>query len=194
MIYTHPAPLVLIYDWQGGEFAKRLGEKISSDREELAAHIDEGRRVICYDAETGETDPTGEGFEWFCGMAFELSGKTAGRKLIVVDETQDLIDPWEMPTSLGNILSRGRRRMMDTCLVGRAANALNTVARDQVSELYCFRLTDDNSMKYPASLGLDTDEIRNLKDTHFIYRNNRTGETKKLALWQRTPTPISKAS
>jgi hypothetical protein len=186
LIYTHPAPLVLVYDWQGSEFAHRLGATAAVDREELASRIERGDRLVCYAAEEGEAEPGGEGFDWFCTMAFELAGKTAGRKLFVVDECQELIDPWNIPDGLGNLLSRGRRRMVDTCLIGRSANALHTVGRDQVSELYQFRSTDENSLKYPASLGLDTDEIKALKNTHFIYRDNLAGESKKLALWEKS--------
>jgi hypothetical protein len=189
LVASHPAPLILVYDWQGGEFARKLSAPLALNREMLAARIDEGVPVICYDAENGEHDPKGEGFEWFCAMVFELSGQTAGRKLLVVDECQELIDPWNIPEGLGTILSRGRRRMIDTCLIGRSANALHTVGRDQVSELYLFRQTDGNSLKYPASLGVDPESIRSLKDTEFIFRDNRTGETKRLALWGRGSKP-----
>jgi hypothetical protein len=183
LIYTHPAPLVLVYDWQGGEFAKRLGAVLATDREMLAKKIDEGHRIVCYDAEAGEHDPQGGGFEWWCEMVFELAGQTPGRKLVVIDECQDLIDPYNLPTQLGDILSRGGRRMIDTCIAGRSANALQTEARDQVTELYVFRCLDANSLKYPTSLGLDAETIQGLPDTHFIFKNMRTGQQNELALW-----------
>jgi hypothetical protein len=192
---THPAPLVLVYDWQGGEFAHKLGAKSAVDRQGLEELITRGERVVCYEAELGESSPSEEGFEWFCGMAFELSGVTPGRKLIVIDECQELIDPWNIPPGLGKILSRGRRREMDTCLIGRSANALQTTARDQVNELYCFRMVDGNSLKYPTSLGIDEEKLKTLKDTHFIYRDGRTGKQMDLDLWgrrvksEKPPTP-----
>jgi hypothetical protein len=116
-------------------------------------------------------------------MVFEVGGCIPGRKLFVVDECQDLIDPYNMPEPFGDILSRGGRRMIDTCLIGRSANALQTESRDQVSELYCFRLVDGNSLKYPASLKLDADQVQALPDTHFVFKDLRTGEQKKLALY-----------
>lgn len=183
LIYTHPAEIVLVYDWQGGEYAKRLGAKLCFSREALAEAISQGHRIICYDAEAGEDDPQGAGFEWFCGMAFELAGHTAGRMLFVVDECQDLIDPWNMPESLGNVLSRGGRREMDTAIVGRSANALQTEARDQVSELYCFRVLDANSLKFPVAMGLDPERVKSLPDTEFVFKDMRTGQMKELALW-----------
>jgi hypothetical protein len=185
LVYSHPAPLVLIYDWQGAEFAQRLGATPAESREELAARIESGERLVCYDAESSENEPEGDGFTWFCEMAFEVAGRTPGRKLVVVDECQELIDPWKIPDGLGKLLSRGRRRMVDTCLLGSAANALHSVGRNQVTEAYFFRTTDENALKYPASLGLDTDEIRDLKNTEFVYRNNVTGEKEKLALWDK---------
>jgi hypothetical protein len=118
-------------------------------------------------------------------MVFEVGGVTPGRKLLVVDECQDLIDPWTLPDQLGDVLSRGGRREIDTALVGRSANALQTEARDQVTELYCFRCLDSNSLKYPTGAGLDPERIKSLKDTEFIFKDMRTGETKELALWNK---------
>lgn len=189
LIHTHPAPLVLVYDWQGGEFGRRLGGRLCASREELAEAIDGGTRLVCYDAEVGEQDPQGAGFEWFCEMAFEVSGVTPGRKLVVADDCHDLLDPWNMPPALGKLLGRGRRRLVDTCLIGEAANCLQTKARNQVSELYVFRCTDENSLKYPASVGLDIEKVKNLQDTHFIYRDMRTGDQKELDLWGQKSKP-----
>ena len=185
LIYTHPAETVLIYDWQGGEFARRLGATLATSREQLATDIQEGKRIICYDAETGEADVKGEGFDWFCGMAFELAGNLPGRKLFVCDEMQDLIDPYNITENLDNLLTRSGRRMMDTCFIGSAANALHNRARNQVSELYHFRVIDESALAYSKSLGMEPESIRNLPDCQFIYRDNRTGETKKLDLWGR---------
>lgn len=185
LVHLHPAPLVLIYDWQGGEFAHRLGAPLAQNREDLAALIDAGHRIVCYDAESGEAEPEGDGFDWFCEMAFELSGTTAGRKLIVVDESQDLIDPYNIPDSLKKVLTRGGRREMDTCLIGSAANALHNVGRNQVSELFCFRCVDENARKFPVSLGLDDQRIKSLPDCRFIHLDMRTGQQNELGLWDK---------
>lgn len=185
LIYSHPAPLVLVYDWQGGEFAERLGAKLAHSRHELAAAIKSGDRICCYAGAGDQATPeeVATDFDWFCSMAFELAGETPGRKLIVIDECQDLIDPWNLPPALGSLLSKGRRRLVDTCMIGSAANALQSTARNQVTELYCFRSVDENALKYPGSLGIDTDTIRDLPNTHLVYRDNVSGDQKRLALW-----------
>lgn len=185
LIHSHPAPLVLVYDWQGGEFGRRLNEKGYNSREEVLQAIEEGRRVVCYNAERGEhkSEIKTEGFDWFCDMAFEISGQLPGRKLLCVDELHDLIDPYNIPEPLGDILGRGGRRMMDTCLIGASANALHSESRNQISELYCFRCVDDNALKYPKSLGLDPAQIRGLPDCRFMFWDARTGEKKELELW-----------
>jgi hypothetical protein len=174
-----------VYDWQGGEFAHRLHEKGINSREEVAQAIQAGRRVICYNAEKGEAkeDIQGAGFEWFCEMSFDVAGAIPGRKLFGADECQGLMDPYNIPEPLGDILARGGRRMMDTCLIGTAANALHGDGRNQVSELYCFRCIDDNAVKYPKSLGIDPQEVRALPDCRFISFDARTGEKKELELW-----------
>lgn len=185
LIDTHPAPLVLVYDWQGGEFARRLSEKSFNSREEVGQALQENVRVICYNAEKGEEKreiKTG-GFDWFCEMAFEVSGSVPGRKLFVVDEVQDLIDSHNIPEPLSDILARGGRRMMDTCLIGSAANALHGDARNQVTEVYVFRCVDDNALKYPCSIGLEEKDIRALPDCKFISWDARTGDKIELELW-----------
>lgn len=182
-VFQHPAPLILIYDWQGGEFAKRLGAPLAESRTHLA-HMLESKafRVICYDAENAESDPESAGFDWFCGMVFEVCGWIPGRKLIVIDEGQELIDARNIPESFRVLLRRGRRRMIDTVFIADAANVIHNIGRNQVSDLYHFRGTDENAMDYAEGLGVTPDEIRGLDDLEFIHVNTRTGEKKKLAL------------
>lgn len=183
LIDSHPAQLVLVYDWQGGEICKRVSGLLVTSRAAFVEAVEAGHRIVCYDAETGEEDEKGAGFDWFCETCFTIAGEVSGRVLIVVDECQELIDPQNLPEPLGDILSRGRRREMDTCIAARSANALETEARDQVTELYVFRLVDERSLKYPKSVGLDADAILNLPDTSLVYRDMRTGEQKRLELW-----------
>jgi hypothetical protein len=192
LIETHPAPLVLVYDWQGGEFAKRLNEKGYNSREDVGTAIAQDQRIICYNAEKGEakSDIKTAGFDWFCDMSFEVAGRVPGRKLFVVDECHDLIDPYNIPEPLGDILGRGGRRMMDTCIIGASANCMHGESRNQVSELFVFRCVDDNALKYPKSIGLDDDAIRALPDCRFLCWDARTGEKKELELWggKRSPS------
>lgn len=172
------------FDWQGGEIASRLGGARAYTHEEFARRIDAGARLVCYivrdDLEAAQID---EEFDWFCDFTFELAGQLPGRKLIVVDESQDLIDPWNIPPGFERILCRGGRRMIDTVVCGSSANALEGTARNQVSELYCFRCVDDNAVKYPKSVGIDPEKVKALPDTHFIFKDMRTGRQNNLDLW-----------
>lgn len=191
LIDSHPVPLVLIYDWQGAEFSRRLGVRPLESREAVGQALRRGDRIICYAAEKGETKETlkGEGFEWFCDMAFEIAGHVPGRKLFCVDECQALIDPYTIPEPLSRILDRGGRRMMDTCLIGSSANALHTESRNQISEVYVFRCIDENAVKYPKSIGMDPDQIRALPDCRFVFWEARTGNRKTLDLWDGKSNP-----
>jgi hypothetical protein len=185
--------LVLIYDWQGGEFAKRLRVRGCESRESVGDAISRGDRIVCYDAERGESkeDLKSAGFDWWCEMCFEVSGKTPGRKLIVADELQDLVDPYNIPDPLSDILCRGGRREADTCLMGTSANVLHGTGRNQVTELYCFRCVDENALKYPKALGLDPETIKGLPDCRFLFWDARTGEKKELELWGGKRNPSS---
>lgn len=118
-------------------------------------------------------------------MVFELCGQTAGEKVIVIDEGQDLMDPWTIPPELDDILCRGGRREMNTVIIASAPNAINGTGRNQITELYCFRLVDGNARKFPVSLGLDDEEIQKLPDTECLHLDMRTGEKGRLALWSK---------
>lgn len=177
--------MVLIYDWQEGEYAKRLGVSAAYSRDEVLQQIAAGKKIICYRADIAAKDHEKEEWEWFCTMAFEVSSITPGIKLIVVEELQDLIDGHKMPPSMKTLLSRGRRRRLDSILSASAPNGLHNNSRDQVSELYLFRSIDENALNYPTSMGIDAQEIRDLPDTHFLYRNLRTGRKVNLALWSK---------
>lgn len=188
LIHTHPAPLILVYDWQGGEQARRLGAKLATSREGMGKLIDSGERICCYDAEAGEGKQgvQGDGFEWFCEMSFEIGGDIPGRKLVCADELQDLgVDAYNIPDSLNALLTRGRRREIDTAFAASAANGIHGDGRNQVSEFYCFRCVDENALKYPKSLKMDVDRIMKLEDCQFIFRDNRTGEIAELDLWRK---------
>jgi hypothetical protein len=186
LIYTHPAQLILIYDSEGGEFSKRLGAKLATSRDDFLAMVESGERLCCYDAEAGEDDPKKAGLAWFCEVVFEVGGRVPGRKLAIIDELQNKIDPWNMPEYLDELLTRGGRREIDTCLIGSAPNALQCKARNQVSELYCFRLIDETAIQFPKQLKIDPASIRTLPDCRFIFLDMRTGQKEELDLWEKS--------
>lgn len=187
LIHLHPADLVLIYDWQAGEFAHRLGVLPSHTRDAVALRIEQGQRIVCYDPQIpfgGDMDQVqADDFAWFCEMAMEVGGQMPGVKLVVIDEAHDLMSVYKIPWPLRGLLARGRRRRIDTILVASAANAVHSTGRNQVSELYCFKCTDENALEYPVSLGLDKQEVKDLPKTHFIHKDNESGEMLRLALW-----------
>lgn len=188
IIHLHPADLVLIYDWQQGEFARLLGAPLCHTREEVAERIEQGQHIVCYDPEIPVDDDyddnQAEDFAWWCTMVMEVSGELDCEKLVVIDEAQDLMTAHKIPAPLRWLLARGRRRRIDTILLAESANAIHGKGRNQVSQLYCFQCTDDNATDYPVSLGLDRDEIKNLAPTHFIHWNKYPQKISRLALWE----------
>jgi hypothetical protein len=181
--------MVLIYDWQGGEFAARLGAPKAETREEFFRLIDKGYRIICYCPDEDSCDLEGEEWEWFCNTVFDIAGKTDEQKLIVADEVDDLTDPYNVPKPMKRILKRGRRLRMDTIFCGGSANALHSSGRDQVSELYQFRNIDDNALKFATRLKVNPDEVSSLDDGEFIHVDCRKGTKKRLDLWRENTKP-----
>jgi hypothetical protein len=188
-IKLHPAKYKFVYDWQGGEFAHRLNQLLLKNPDEIKDAIEKRSPVICIDGETMFDNPESDGFDWFCETILETCDELPGQKLIVVDELQECISPNKMPLAFARMLRLGRRKMADTLCIGTAANALHNVGRNLVTDFNCFRCTDDTALAYPTSLGLDKEEIRALDDGEFINLNLRTGEQKKLALWEKKSTP-----
>jgi NADH/NAD ratio-sensing transcriptional regulator Rex len=188
-IDKYPGEVVVVYDWQGGEIAHRVGGHLVDSRDALAEKLDDGEvKVICYNAEVAEKDPKGEGFEWFCHFCFEALGQFAGSKLVVVDELQDLITSHDVPEALLTLLTRGGRRQIDTLLVASQSNAIHNQCRNQITEIVVFRTLDENALKYPAALGMEIEEIKALPDCRFLHKSCRTGDQKKLDLWEKTPS------
>jgi hypothetical protein len=184
LIYLLPAKVVFIYDWQEGEISKRLGIDATGDRAELQRKISAGDRIIAYDPgdELSEEEQQ-EDFAWWCKMVREVSGLVPGRKLAIVDESQDLMTTQRIPIELYRLLARGRRREIDTVLIASAANAIHGKGRNQVSELFCFKCVDDNALDYPVSLKMDGEKIQALEKGHFLHKSLETGKIMELALW-----------
>ena len=187
VVHLHPADLVLIYDWQEGEFARRLGAPLCTTREEVAHRIEQGHRVVCYDPQIPFEDEIEErqqeDFAWWCKMVMEVAAHFPGIILAVIDENHDLMTAHKMPAAERWLLSKGRRRRIDTLLVAAAANAIHNSGRNQISELYCLGCVEKNALDFPASLGLDPDEIKALPPTHFIHWDRRSRKITKLDLW-----------
>ena len=185
LIRLLPASLVLIYDWQGGEISRRLGHEACADREAVGEKIAQGARIVAYDpGDELSEDAQEEDFAWWCDMCRTVAGGIPGRKLVVIDESQDLMTTQKIPAPLYKLLARGRRREIDTILIAAAANAIHGRGRNQVNEVYCFNCIDDNALEYPASLGLDREQIMSLQSGEFFHRD-KTGKLSKLDLFKK---------
>jgi hypothetical protein len=186
LIYLLPAKVVFLYDWQEGEISKRLGAEATADRSVLQSKIVSGERIIAYDPGDELTEEEQQvDFAWWCRMVREVSGLIEGRKLAIIDESQDLMTTNRIPIELYRLLARGRRREIDTVLIASAANAIHGKGRNQVSELFCFKCVDENALDYPASLGLDREKIQELPKGHFVHKSLETGKMMELALWEK---------
>lgn len=187
LIHLWQADIIFIYDWQEGEFADRLGAFLCTTPAEVAHRIEQGQRIICYDPQIEMDDDYEEklaaNFKWWCKMVMEVCSQLPGEKLVVVDENHDLQSAYKLPSGQRWLVTKGRRKRINTILMASGANGLHNTVRNNLSELYCFRCTDENALEYPASLGIDKEQIKTLPKTHFLHRDRATGEVKKLALW-----------
>lgn len=167
-----------IFDHQG-EFSQRLHLHPCTTFEEIRRR-GERERIVCFDYSSEYPGQLTESFEAFCEEVFSISKDHLVNNghdcLFVCDELQKCCKPALCPQALKNIVQTGRRFGVDSLLLSQQPNRLSNEVREQVTELVCFNLIDENSLKFCESMGIDTAPIQKLKPLHYLWFNLNTGE------------------
>lgn len=177
---------IVIADHEG-EFAHRLRVPLNLDWGSFYSAL-ETQRVICVDIT--ELDPEGaeaafdqlaESLLDLCKTVFEPKGLET---LLVMDEVQKYTSPHTMPLNFKNCMETGRKWNLDTLSISQRPNAINGAMKEQFTEMFFFRLKDENSHKFGAYFGLSPEEQDGLADGEYIYMNMQDGTTRKDRLWE----------
>lgn len=174
-------PRVFLFDHQG-EFTERLHlpPVLSFDRIRPRA---ETERLVCYDYSQEHPGRLEECFDGFCDEVFDISRYHLEPMkfdcLMVCDEVQKCSSNANCPKPLKNILQTGRRFGVDSCCITQQPNRIHNEQREQVTELVLFNLMDENSLKFVAQMGKNTEEVQALKPLEYKWYNLRTGEERK---------------
>lgn len=186
LIRKEKAQWKFIYDHQG-EFAARFNVPCVA----TAAALEEKtlkKGWVVFDPlhEFAERPPTKEGltglqqgFEFFCEYVFLTGQNCAGRKLLCCDELQSLTDNRNPPAPLVKVCEMGQRLQIDVFCISQAPNRIHNSLRNQFTDVYTFRQSDETAIKYLVDNGFDDNEVRNLAKFEYVHRNLRTGEVKK---------------
>ena len=65
---------------------------------------------------------------------------------------------------------------LDFYAITNALNAIHNSIRNQTTEIYSFLQSDKNAIAYLTENGFDENQIRNLGQFEYLWRNLRTGE------------------
>lgn len=163
-----------VFDHQG-EFSARFKAPACTDPEQLCEAVARGGWVV-FDPVAMYPGRTREAFAFFCDFTFAMAETQKGRKIFVCDELQKLVDNAKTPDELMCILDTGRRYQLDFYGISQAPNLIHNAIRNQITEVFTFRQSDENAIKFLAENGFNENEVRNLKGHAFMWRNLATGE------------------
>lgn len=166
-----------VYDHQG-EFRQRFKKIAVRNADELIDKTAKGGWVV-FDPIDTFPGKTRDGFEFFCDYVFEVSQKMAGRKIFCCDEIQMMQDTGKEPENLLKIIETGRRFQIDCFFISQSCNRLHNAVRNQLTEVYTFRQSDSNALKYLEENGFAPDKVRSLPNGRYIHRNLHTGEIRE---------------
>ena len=156
-----------------GEFADRLAIRPASQFYDLQRQFIQGTVVF---------DPHGmfpgrliDAFCFFCDLAFTWSERIEGRKVLVVDEVWKYCKPGSIPDELALVCQTGRKRGLGLMVNTQRPNLLNGSILNEVSEMVCFRLQEENALEKVSGYGFSPDELKALPDLQLVARNLDSG-------------------
>ena len=163
-----------VYDHQG-EFSTRFGALPIRDIETLCQKTAYGGYIV-FDPVALFPGKSADGFRFFCDYVFSVSETLKGRKMFCCDELQKLTSNTEEPAELMAILETGRRYQLDCLFISQSPNRIHNGIRNQLTEVYTFRQSDERALIYLEQNGFPAEQVRNLERFKYLWRNLETGE------------------
>lgn len=179
-----PHDRVFIFDHRDDEFAMRMNigrRQVACDPDEVI-ELAQTQRVVPFDFTRDYAGQKEAAFVDFCDVVYELAGELEEKlhlqTLFVCDEIQHFVNQHSVPQSFKLIVETGRKRNLDTMLLSQRPNKINGDIREQLTELFLFRLTDDASLKFAAENGASEETVKKLEPLEYLYFNLMTGREK----------------
>jgi hypothetical protein len=106
---------------------------------------------------------------------YRISCFLPGKKLLHMDELQDLTNTDELALPIQKCFTSGRNRGLDFIGSGIQYNLINNVIRAGATQTVAFTIDEPNALKHLADRGFDIEEIRRLPRGSYIQRNKNDG-------------------
>lgn len=179
-----PHDRVFIFDHRDDEFATRMGigrRQVATDFDEMIELAAE-QRIVPFDFTRNYAGRKKVAFAEFCDVVYDIAGeleeKAGLQTLLVSDEIQHFVTPHECPPEFQAIVETGRKRNLDGFFLSQRPNKINGDIREQLTEMFLFRLTDENSLKFAQEAGANTDRVQKLEPLEYLYFNLVNGREK----------------
>ncbi len=117
-----------------------------------------------------------EGFEIFCKWVWAVCQVLKGRKVLIADELDSLVDTYAKPGDLCAILDEGRTFEIECYFICHATNAIHNLVKKQITEIFVMMQDEKNGLAWLEERGFSADEIKGLKHGEWIYKNKNTGQ------------------
>jgi hypothetical protein len=166
---------VFIFDHKR-EFSQKIKIPVVQNLAQLVAATARGGFIL-FDHQMMFPGDRQAGFRFFCTFIYEASKDLRGRKILVADELQEVAGPVDDCTEIITCLDDGRSLKIDAMLIAQSANGLHTRIRNQLTELFVFRQSDENAIRHLKQNGFDENAVRALRPGEWFWKNLNTGAT-----------------
>lgn len=164
------------YIWDPeGEWAGRFGLQPCRNGADMMAAAPFG--WICYDY-TGEFADEEEAIDCFAEWCMLHAERIGGRKIFVVDELHEYVTGHKLPPHLKSLITRGRRRGIDSVVLATSPNTVHNIIRSNTTERVAFHCDDPTSEDVLRSWGFNFEEVAALPKFHWIARTSLGATTK----------------
>lgn len=174
LLKREQASLKFVYDHQG-EFGQRFKIPSVSSPDDLVEKTAKFGWVI-YDPIESWPGKAPQGFDFYCEYVFQTAQASKGRKIFACDELQKLTDTSNEPEKFLTLCETGRRFQIDIIAISQAPNRLHNAIRNQLTQVYTFKQTDSNALKFLEENGFDPEAVRALTNHEYLHRDFNTGE------------------
>ena len=178
LIRREKAKWQFIYDHKEGDFARRFNVRPCFDLDELSGRLEElwpvGGSVIFNPSKIFAGKPEA-GFAEFCQFLCRIKAALPGKKMLIADELDALVDNRCEPEALTVILDQGRTFQLDCYFIAQATNGIHNQVRKQIREIFVMLQGTKNGTEWLEEKGFSKPEIDALKHGQWLYKNLNTG-------------------
>lgn len=188
LLKSSPARWKFVFD-PDFEAARKLGWTAAASVEGLCKLFDSGKPIVYWPGKMFEDDYE-KAFEFFCQFTLNLAKTRDGKKLLAVDELQEVTELHVagLPKPLRSSLNVGRREELDLLMAAQGIDDIHTRIRKQATEIYIFKVADmdDNAKKRLRKMGVSEEELTGLPypatdhKVGWLYRNQLTGQKQRV--------------